>query len=301
MLNESVDCPTIDRELKSLLFSEKATSFMQNYNETISILQEKYQEKNLNLAHLIGILDEYSAEKLRHYPLPSWTTEKILKDLKELADYYAYLQNASPTILRLRTSAFFQDIKTKITSVISKIETDLKILIYSTHDTYIGAFLQAMKIFNNLRVPTAATLILELHENEPEDFRLKIFYKNESTSSQRHHLRPPYCSNPELCTISEFFNHISQFITNSWSQECTVPEKSNINVMTDLSSDRLLPLLNLSNQSPDSPQWFQVFATAVGLLMLSLMLIVLIMSTVILSNVCLKKEKRSRLDYDRIL
>lgn len=293
MLNESVDCPAIDNEIMTILASPEAHKFMHKHKSTIELLKKMYHRSDLNLAQLQGILDEYSAELMQNYSLPNWISKQVINDLQTLTNYYAYLQNSSPLLLRLRTSAFFNDIKNKISSKILNNENRTKLLIYSTHDTYVGAFMQALQIFNNLRVPNGATLVMELHQIKPDDNRIKIFYKNQSDSQVRHVMKLPFCDHPDLCSVAEFFTHINQFITSSWSIECNQRIPNNAKNWSTFS----LPFVNL-NLSSDQRQTFYIITAFSAF---ALLLIVFLISLMIFNRVYCRKDRRSKLDYEKII
>lgn len=237
MLVEGVNCPTLNKELQSVLDRPEAKSFLTSYSSTINEISSQLGIPINDLGSILGLYDVWSIEKSVNYSLPSWLTDPMMSDLESMVDLYSTIQNDSPIIHRLRAGNFFKNLKQYLIDSIYQQSTDQlpKLLTYSTHDTMLGSFMSALKIFNGRRVPYGASLLIELLANpvnQKENY-ITIKYWNETYVNTQHQLSLPFCSSGQLCPLDQFLNYIEQFIPINWESECgfdqSQPEKSTVN------------------------------------------------------------------------
>ncbi|XP_074125630.1 prostatic acid phosphatase [Sminthopsis crassicaudata] len=91
-----------------------------------------------------------------------------------------------------------------------------KLIIYSGHDTTIGALQMALDVFNGKFPPYAACHIMELYL-ENGQYNVEMYYRNDS----RHDPYPltlPGCTSS--CPLKQFVELVSPVMTEDWSKEC---------------------------------------------------------------------------------
>uniref|UniRef100_A0A1I7WSS9 Acid phosphatase n=1 Tax=Heterorhabditis bacteriophora TaxID=37862 RepID=A0A1I7WSS9_HETBA len=99
-----------------------------------------------------------------------------------------------------------------------------RMLWYSSHDGTILALLYAMGIGNDLMVPYASTVIMEVYENENQ-FEVELLYRND-TSRPPYKIPLPDCGTP--CTVSKLTAIYKDMVVTSYEEMmelCGKPEK----------------------------------------------------------------------------
>ncbi|KAK6034724.1 hypothetical protein COOONC_27773 [Cooperia oncophora] len=90
-----------------------------------------------------------------------------------------------------------------------------KMLLYSSHDGTLLSLMYAMGVGNNLMVPYASALIMEIYK-EGKDFQVELLFRNETT-------RPPYklaipnCGSP--CTVDNMANQFNSMRLDSYAEQ----------------------------------------------------------------------------------
>ena len=59
------------------------------------------------------------------------------------------------------------------------------------HDVLVAAFLSAFDSFNGLAVPGSTTVITELYENPPANFKVQMYFRNDTETMQLQPVQVP--------------------------------------------------------------------------------------------------------------
>merc|ERR1712241_1228889 len=118
-------------------------------------------------------------------------------------------------------------------------KTQMKVYMYSAHDTTVAPLLHTLNVFNSLAPPYASLVLVELLDRD--GLRVKLSYHNES-GHQPYSLTLPGCE--ELCPLVRFRSLTAQFIPGDILAECGVPARQDetmqrITMMAALSSSLL--------------------------------------------------------------
>jgi len=98
--------------------------------------------------------------------------------------------------------------------------SNLKLAIYSTHDSQIIIFLKLLNAFNNITPPFGASILIELHStNNRSQYFLKFHYLNDTSSMESFPLYPS-CCHSDHCDIYSFFDCFQ--LIQDWKRECFV-------------------------------------------------------------------------------
>uniref|UniRef100_A0A8C3PCJ5 acid phosphatase n=1 Tax=Chrysemys picta bellii TaxID=8478 RepID=A0A8C3PCJ5_CHRPI len=92
-----------------------------------------------------------------------------------------------------------------------------KILIFSAHDTTIGALQMALNIFNGKLPSYSACQFFELYQENSGHHSIEMYFRNDSLMDP-YPLRLPGCTHP--CPLEKFAKLVSPIIVEDWSKEC---------------------------------------------------------------------------------
>jgi hypothetical protein len=109
-----------------------------------------------------------------------------------------------------------------------KTDEELKLFLYSTHDSMLAVLMHALNVYNNELIPFSASLLFELHQNEiNSNYFVRIYYYNETlTDKSPHLLSLPNCDYLTDCPLDKFFSLTKELIPEDWDKECGIEDKS---------------------------------------------------------------------------
>uniref|UniRef100_A0A8D0BMF9 acid phosphatase n=1 Tax=Salvator merianae TaxID=96440 RepID=A0A8D0BMF9_SALMN len=158
-------------------------------------------------------------QSVHNYTLPEWATAEVQAKLAEL------------TVLSL--SSLFGIYKTEekarlqggllVKTIVEKLYTvaenpgNRKMLIYSAHDTTLGALQMALNVYSESLPPYAACQIFELYQENDGEHTVEMHFRND-TSKEPYLLTLPGCS--PACPLSKFVELVSPILVDDWAYEC---------------------------------------------------------------------------------
>ncbi|KAI0215768.1 hypothetical protein LSAT2_032157 [Lamellibrachia satsuma] len=162
--------------------------------------------------------DMVKLEKSHNISLPKWANESVYERLGQLWAEQYKLQAFTPEMQRLKAGTFLNVMLQRMLGKSNKsINERMKFYVYSS-------IMSAVGVWNGVRPTYATALIFELEERKPNDFVVRVLYKNSSMSNtkvgqQLHLLRVPGCSVD--CPLQTFEKIIAPMLmTGDWREEC---------------------------------------------------------------------------------
>jgi len=159
-----------------------------------------------------------------------WTNNEEKDIVKQLYNSHimTFRHNwESAIIQRLRAGGLVKELNKNFESVL-KNTNNKKVYVYSTHDTVIAAFLNAMNIYNDQLPPFGATLFFELHNNkvrnsnDPDHYFVRVFYHNETvvTPGIPHSIQLNNCQKLTDCPINQYIDSTKHLLYEDFDKEC---------------------------------------------------------------------------------
>jgi len=148
-----------------------------------------------------------------NHSLPSDVPQQYFNSLEEISIVNWFEAFRSKEISKLGIGRFLGEIVTHMDQKISG-KSDLKLIVYSGHDTSVGPLLLALEVFDNKWPPIASNLIFELfrEKKDPKNYFVRMIYNDKV-------IQLPNC-NSSLCPLKEFKEKANQVIPKDFEREC---------------------------------------------------------------------------------
>lgn len=185
------------------------------------------------------LFDTLLIERMHNLELPTWVDDYVYAQLNDIFTKTFLFSSLTRKIQRLRTGLLLKDIAAHLQQPNFG---NRKLYIYSTHDTQLVVFLNALGVYNDLAPPFGASVMLEVHQRTPTDKPyLRLFYLNQTETNTPHELRLNDCINDDsdlittnprssnrlhqhsevgVCTVSKWIHSIEGLIPGDWEKEC---------------------------------------------------------------------------------
>lgn len=145
---------------------------------------------------------------------PNNITKKNLSDFEKLCVKTWCNVYQDTNIARRAIGRFLPEIKEKILDIISG--PNLKMAIFSGHDSTIAPLLQAFKVFNGEYPNFASNVTFEIYR-QTESYYVKMLYNGDA-------VRIPSCTpvtqDESLCRLSDFFLYMDLLTPKNYEEEC---------------------------------------------------------------------------------
>ncbi|KAM8980663.1 prostatic acid phosphatase [Sarcophilus harrisii] len=212
-------CPRFKKLLEETLTSTEYQNLISPYKDFINTLPELSGLHIKDASRIwTQIYDPLFCEKTHNFTLPPWATAETLSKLEELSElsllsiFGVYKQKEKA---RLQGGVLVKNIVDHFKKVANK-TNEKKLIMYSGHDTTIGALQMALDVFNGKLPPYAACHIMELHL-ENGQYNVEMYYRNDSRQAP-YPLTLPGCTSS--CPLKQFVELVSPVMTEDWSKEC---------------------------------------------------------------------------------
>ncbi|EFX74583.1 hypothetical protein DAPPUDRAFT_251804 [Daphnia pulex] len=234
------ECPRYDELLAQLNSSPDVRKRMDSNKEMLDYLAVK---SGLNMSEIDDIeylYDTLFIEDRFNKTLPEWTTKYFPSPMKEFSDFSFEMKAYNLEMQRLRGVATPKGMTLVVifltrrclsfisSSVVEHLGAyaqskltppNRKLFMYSAHDVTVATFLSALNIFNGIQPPYASMVLVELHEPKPNDFYVKILYKNVSDDGRNPEvLSLPGCT--RFCPLDKFFQLVQNATSDDIKVEC---------------------------------------------------------------------------------
>lgn len=166
---------------------------------------------------------------------PEYGNRTTLELLKENRRIDRISEFNSPEKAKLRGGLLVGDwVQRALNVSLGLREKPKKMLLYSTHDGTVSSLQYAMGIGNDLLVPYAACVIMELYRTKDNVTLAKILYRNETNTNTVYALTVPGCT--ELCPVEQLAKVLSPMMIKSEKKLEKVCSKKGFHLKSSSSS-----------------------------------------------------------------
>ncbi|XP_056376627.1 prostatic acid phosphatase [Hyla sarda] len=217
------NCPKYYKLQNETYKSKEFHDLVNPYKDFINSLQNEtgYSSKELNEAYKWWtVYDALLCEQIHNYTLPDWATKDVMGNLSKLSNigmstlYGVYKHHEKS---RLQGGVLVSSILKNITYAATKPSSNLKLMMYSGHDTTIAALQMALNVSNGKIPPYTACHIFELYKAADGEYTVEMYYRNDS-SVDPYLITLPGCSSS--CPLANFTELTSSIIVEDWEKEC---------------------------------------------------------------------------------
>ncbi|XP_025418525.1 lysosomal acid phosphatase-like isoform X2 [Sipha flava] len=230
VLAMSEACPLYSQELEKIQNDEDVQSFYAQFSSVIKYIFNNagatMEEKSKPIYFITTVFQALTIESKFNYTLPDWTKRIFPEPLTTIAIKNYELSTHNNIMKRLKCGPLLKDIVTHMNEKKhGSLNPNRKLWIYSGHDTTIYSLLNTMGINNNLLVPYAAVLMIELRLNNTGNYVVTVSYRNTSIHDP-YLLQVPGCDSV-ACDLDQLTEVLIPFIPNDWDTECKINVKNN--------------------------------------------------------------------------
>nr|DBA24881.1 TPA: hypothetical protein GDO54_012478 [Pyxicephalus adspersus] len=165
------------------------------------------------------LYDTLFCEKIHKYPLPDWATDTVMEKLLYLSeiamDTYFGIYNQQEKS-KLAGGVLVKAIIENITQALTPLSKQ-KLIMYSAHDTTIGALHSALNISSGRFPPYASCHFFEIYQVDNKSYTVEMYFRNDS-SVEPYPITLKGCS--QSCPLEKFIELTSSVIVQDWRKEC---------------------------------------------------------------------------------
>ncbi|KAL7831280.1 hypothetical protein SRHO_G00307830 [Serrasalmus rhombeus] len=215
------NCPRYDLLMNETEKTEIFLNMTKTYGDFLKMVRNKTGVESTSIESIWSIHDTLFCEEKHGMTLPDWVTPEVMNTLWILKNFgfqimfgvYKREEKA-----RLQGGLLLDQITKNFTAAATLGSSgQLKMIMYSAHDTTIVALQQALDVFNGLQPPYASCHIFELHQDN-ESFSVEMFYRNDSSVDEPYPLTLPGCA--QRCPLRDFIRLTRSVIPVDWDKEC---------------------------------------------------------------------------------
>ncbi|XP_077050861.1 lysosomal acid phosphatase-like [Siphateles boraxobius] len=224
------DCPRYTQLMNETEKSDIFLNMTDTYKACIETVRNKTGLKTVSIGSVWIVYDTLFCEAIHGKKPPPWVTSDphMMEKLKELKDFsYQIMFGVYERKEKCRLQGGLllnQIIQSLLTTADPDTKQQVKMMVYSAHDTTIVALQEALDVFNGLQPPYASCHLIELHQEENGSFSVEMFYRNDSTVSELYAQSLPNCS--QRCPLPEFVNLTRDVIPQDREKECQIKEEA---------------------------------------------------------------------------
>ncbi|XP_071036793.1 lysosomal acid phosphatase isoform X2 [Parasteatoda tepidariorum] len=221
-LSQISDCPKAAMLEKQCITSPENKAFDAQHKEMYDYLSLHSGKPIKNWFQLTMFHDTLLVEKIHNLKIPSWVIP-YWDEIEDVASGVFYRFYKVPEIQYFRGGPLLGMIVDKMIGKVSGDLAELKVQVYSAHDSTVAVILGCLNMVPTKLVPYAATLIFELYsEKESEKEFVRLLYLN-STEPETANQRPNIlimdgCQ--EYCPLDYFIKFTKKSIPKNWEKEC---------------------------------------------------------------------------------
>nr|XP_022303478.1 lysosomal acid phosphatase-like [Crassostrea virginica] len=164
-------------------------------------------------------------------PTTGWlAVNRTFEEIMALRDVPNNLLVPTPQMARLRSGVLLTEMISNMKAK-TKQALDRDIILYSAHDDTVVALLSVLKYYRYPEFPGvqpqySTSVVLELHEQTPENFVVKIFLRNVTNSTDLHLYPIPIQGCEVDCPFPQFITLLSDMTVKDIKTECQVDSQS---------------------------------------------------------------------------
>ncbi|KAK2819650.1 hypothetical protein Q7C36_021296 [Tachysurus vachellii] len=222
------NCPRYQVLMNETERTEIFLNMTKTYKDFLEMVWNKTGMKSTSLEMIWSIYDTLFCEKKHGLLPPAWVTPDVMKTLKLLKNFSFQIMFGvykREEKCRLQGGVLLdQIIKNLSAAAFLNLNQQLKMIMYSAHDTTIVALQEALNVYNGLQPPYASCHIFELHQDQNGSYSVAMFYRNDSTATEPYYLTLPGCA--RLCPLEDFIRLTNSVIPTDWHKECQISSSS---------------------------------------------------------------------------
>ncbi|SAL96061.1 hypothetical protein [Absidia glauca] len=182
-----------------------------------------------------GVFDTVVAAKVHGFDLPKEFDDQVIRDLEQIVVHeWFYGHMVSNQVRRLGLGRLMGEIRDRMVRRADGTdhtvgEQDLKLAIYSGHDTTIGPLLIILGGYDNRWPPFGSSILFELYKTKPSTdkptnnyvrvrFNNKILELPGCAEKGNHHSN----GDQSLCTLEAFKKIVKDQVPEDWTAECII-------------------------------------------------------------------------------
>jgi hypothetical protein len=204
----TVYCPRYADLRKADMKSAEYKRIAKENQDFLSRMEEETGVVPTTLENVWKIQDTLLVQNLSGIPFPDWLREGDFETLTELSTYTLNLMFTSTEKSRLTAGNWLGKVMGDMMDKRDNTTQDIKLYLYSAHDTTVVAMATALGVYNGIMPPYATALIIELYSDMTGGYWVSLFYRNETDSNYLMPLSVDSCDNPTLCTLDEFARYV---------------------------------------------------------------------------------------------
>ncbi|XP_061442963.1 prostatic acid phosphatase-like isoform X2 [Rhineura floridana] len=218
------NCPRYKKLLRETMRSNEFQAKIQPYKEFMKTIASYSGYDPRTLIYLDNfkmwhVQDTLFCESIHNYTLPVWATQDVRAKLAELtvlslSSLFGIYKREEKARLQggLLVKAILENL-----SRAAKNSEKRKMLVYSAHDTTLGALQMALNVYNERLPPYAACQIFELYQENNGEHTIEMYFRNHTVKDPCQ-LTLPGCSS--ACPLSKFAELVTPILVEDWANEC---------------------------------------------------------------------------------
>uniref|UniRef100_A0A9J7X1U9 Lysosomal acid phosphatase n=1 Tax=Cyprinus carpio carpio TaxID=630221 RepID=A0A9J7X1U9_CYPCA len=196
--------------------------------ELIEMVRNKTGLEKANIETIWSFYDTLFCEAKHGMRPPDWVTPSVMETLKMLKNFgFQILFGIYKRKEKCRLQGGLlldQIIKNLSNAAAPDSKQEVKMMVYSAHDTTVVALQEALNVFNGLQPPYASCHLIELHQEENGMFTVEMFYRNDTNVSEPYPVSLPGCS--QRCPLQDFMNLTREVIPQDRDKECQIRKEA---------------------------------------------------------------------------
>jgi hypothetical protein len=147
--------------------TQRSIEYQQVEEQYRNLLDELsvYTGKTINLKDIWVLQDTLLIQQIYNMTMPPWFNTSLMETLTKIASFTLNSMYNSDEKRRLTGGVWANKVLTDMNSKANDELNDLKMVLYSAHDTTVAAALNVFNLFDKILPPYCATFIIELYSN----------------------------------------------------------------------------------------------------------------------------------------
>ncbi|KTF90974.1 hypothetical protein cypCar_00034982 [Cyprinus carpio] len=222
------DCPRYTQLMNETEKTDIFLNMTETYKELIEMVRNKTGLEKANIETIWSFYDTLFCEAKHGMRPPDWVTPSVMETLKMLKNFgFQILFGIYKRKEKCRLQGGLlldQIIKNLSNAAAPDSKQEVKMMVYSAHDTTVVALQEALNVFNGLQPPYASCHLIELHQEENGMFTVEMFYRNDTNVSEPYPVSLPGCS--QRCPLQDFMNLTREVIPQDRDKECQIRKEA---------------------------------------------------------------------------
>ncbi|XP_051579789.1 lysosomal acid phosphatase isoform X1 [Myxocyprinus asiaticus] len=222
------DCPRYKQLMNETEKSDIFLNMTDTYKDFIEMVRNKTGLIKASIETIWSVHDTLFCEAKHGMQPPPWVTPNVMEKLGVLKNFGFQIMFGvykRKEKCRLQGGLLLEQIIKNISAAAAPdSKQEVKMIVYSAHDTTILALQEAMNVFNGLQPPYASCHLIELYQEENGSFSVEMFYRNDSSVPEPYAVSLPGCS--QRCPLEDFLNLTHEVIPQDWKRECQISKEA---------------------------------------------------------------------------